>query len=100
MHASNPTWSAASWRCRFPSKHVCLVTHSIATASLSVGARTTAPTGTSMSAAWLHLPFDLPFERDDLAVGLVDLRREEVADDGFREEVRAMISYFGRQNVL
>ena len=61
-----------------------------------MGAPTTAPTGTSTSAAWLRLPF----ERDDLAVGLVDLRREEVADDGFRAEVRAMISYFGRQNVL
>ena len=58
--------------------------------------QTTAPTGTSTSAAWLHLPF----ERDDLAVGLVDLWHEEVADGGFWAEVHAMISYFGRQNVL
>ena len=73
---------------------------SVAAASSSVGAQTTAPTGTSISAAWLHLPFDLPFERDDLAVGLVDLRHEEVANDGFLVEVCAMINYFGRQNVL
>ena len=30
MHASNP---AASWRCRFPSKGVCLIMRSIAAAS-------------------------------------------------------------------
>ena len=93
MHASNP---AASWRCRFPSKGVCLIMRSIAAASLSLGARTTAPTARSMSMAWLHVPF----ERDDLAVGLVDLWHEEVADGGFWAEVHAMISYFGRQNVL
>ena len=96
MHASNPTWSAASWRCRFLLKRVCLVMHLVAAASSSVGARATAPTGASMSAAWLHLPF----EHDDLAVGLIDLRHEEVADDSFLAEVHAMINYFGRQNVL
>ena len=96
MPASNPTWSAASWRCRFPLKHVWLVMHSVAAASSSVGVWATAFTGMSMSAAWLHLPF----EHDDLVVGLVDLQHEEVADDGFWAEVHAMIIYSGRQDVL
>ncbi len=53
---------------------------------------------------WFSLP--RPVERDDLVLRTVDcLFAEvdfwfaEVAEDGFRDEVRAMITYFGRRNV-
>ena len=67
----------------------------------------TAQTGTNTSSPsmdWFSLP--RPVERNDLVLRTVDCLFDEVnfwfaevAEDGFRDEVRAMITYFGRQNV-
>ena len=40
-----------------------------------------------------------PLDHDDIVLCLVDFLFAEVAEDGFWVEVRAMITYFGRQNV-
>ena len=83
---------------------VCLMTR-LVTASGSSSA--TAQTGTNTSSPsmdWFSLP--RPVERNDLVlrtvdclIAEVDFWFAEVAEDGFHDEVRAMITYFGRRNV-
>ena len=91
--------------CRFPPDHAVCVLTCLVTASGSSSA--TAQTGIDTSSPymnWFSLP--CPVECDDLVLRTVDcLFAEvdfwfaEVAEDGFRDEVRAMITYFGRRNV-
>lgn len=85
--ATDSSSSDACGDCRFPlDRVVCLVTR-LVTASGFMD--------------WLPLP--CPAERDDLVSSLVDFEVDflfaEVAEDGFRAKVGAMITYFGRRNV-
>ena len=91
--------------CRFPldcavSFVTCLVTAS----DLSMGASATARTSRETSSPSMGcFPLPCPVDCDDPALCLEDFLFDflfaEVAEDGFRVEVHARITYFWRQNV-
>ena len=106
--ATDSSSSDACGVCRFPLDHaVCLVTRLVTASGSSMCASATARTSRETSSPSMGcFPLPCPVERDDLALCLVDFLFvevdflfAEVAEDGFRVEVHAMITYFGRQNV-
>ena len=103
--ATNSSSPDACGVCRFSLDcAVCLVTRLVTASGSSMCAFATARTGaetSSPSMDWFPLP--CPVERDDLVSCSVDFEVDflfaKVAEDGFRAEACAMMTYFGRRNV-